>query len=239
MTDLVEQIRALADGRRTQYEIADLLGVTRKRVGRIMRLHDMPRRHVGAGPGNLNHQFLAGRRVGVDGYVNVTAPPGHPHAKQRTGRTAGQTIAEHRLKMEEILGRFVLPTEVVDHIDGLTLHNSPENLRLFESNGAHLAATISGAGSRAWSAAGLANIGARTDRGREIQRVDTYRLRKKRGDVRLRQILLAALKLGIGSPYLLGTHHHLEKAGIDWSQRSNLLRALGQLESRYAADLAP
>jgi hypothetical protein len=138
--------------------------------------------------------------------------------------------------MEKKLGRYLSPEEVVDHIDGLTLHNAPDNLRLFESNGAHLEATISGK-RRQWSGSGHANIGARTDRGREIERVDTYRLRKKRGDVRLRQILLAALSLGIDSPYLSGTHRHLEKAGIADLSRPNLERAWGDLSARLEADL--
>ena len=73
-------------------------------------------------------------------------------------------------------------------------------------------------------------------RGEDPIRIDMYRQRKERGEIRLRQILLAALSLGIDSPYLLGTHHHLQKAGIDHSSRSNLERALADLYERWGWD---
>lgn len=237
MDALSKKILELADGERSIAEIAEMLGTTHKRVKTRMHKYDMPRRPVGAPNGARNPAYQGGRKVCLDGYVLVSAPADHPFARERKDRKS-KYILEHRLVMERTLGRYLMPTEVVDHIDGLTLHNAPENLQLFESNGAHLSATISGT-DRLWSAAGHRNIGARTDRGKEIERVDTYRRRKERGDVRLRAILLAALQLGTGSPYLLGTHHHLKKAGIDLSSRSSLERALDELASRWAADLLP
>lgn len=48
-------------------------------------------------------------------------------------------IAEHRLVMEKKLGRYLLSKEVVHHIDGKTLNNNPENLRVFKNNGEHIA----------------------------------------------------------------------------------------------------
>ena len=225
-----QRIIELSNGQRSSAEIAELVGLSPRYVRKVMKKFDLPRFGEGAQPGQRNHQFVSGRRVDHDGYVLVTAPKDHPYARQPSGRKT-KVIFEHRLVMEQKLGRYLLPEEVVDHVDGLTLHNAPDNLRLFVSNSKHLAQTATGP--RMWSPEGVKNIGARTDRGVEIQRVDSYGQRRARGEIRLQQILLAALSLGIDSPFLLGTHRHLEKAGIDPSCRSNLERALADLYARW------
>lgn len=147
---------------------------------------------------------------------------GHPYAR------ATGAILEHRLVLEMHLGRYLLPSEVVDHIDGLHLHNDPSNLRVFESNRDHLRATILGQRPN-WSVEGFAKMQIPSPIRPMYPRVDSYRLRKKRGDVRLLQILRAASQLGIDSPHLLGTHHHLEQAQIDYSSPTMIERALAGL----------
>lgn len=231
MNENTRKIVALSDGTRSSTEIAELVGLTPRYVRKVMLRMDLPRLGEGARPGASNHQYRSGRRVDHDGYVLVTAPVDHPYARQRSNR-AGKLIYEHRLVLEQTLSRYLLPEEVVDHVDGLTLHNAPENLRLFSSNAEHLSETTAGR-TKLWSAQGRQNIGTRTDRGRVIQPVDSYGQRRKSGDVRLRQILLAALSLGPDSPYLLGTHHHTKKAGIDMSCRSTIQRALDDLYARW------
>lgn len=231
MNQNTQMIVALADGSRSSVEIAKLVGLSPRYVRKVMLRLDLPRLGEGAQPGASNHQYKSGRRVDHDGYVLVTAPADHPYARQRPHRD-GKIIYEHRLVLEQKLGRYLRPEEVVDHIDGLTLHNAPENLRLFESNAEHLAETTTGR-TKLWSAQGRQNIGARTDLGTKIQRVDSYHQRRKSGDVRLRQILLAALQLGTDSPFLSGTHHHTKKAGIDMSSRSTIQRALDDLYARW------
>lgn len=84
-----------------------------------------------------NHFWKNGRTRDVDGYWRVMSP-GHPL------RDAQGYVREHRLVMEQVLGRYLTRIEVVDHIDGDTGNNSPENLRLFATNADHLAATLKG-----------------------------------------------------------------------------------------------
>lgn len=225
-------IAKLCDGERTSKEIATLCGDLRKYVQKTMVQFDLPRRARGSAVGNLNGSWLGGRRLDRDGYVLTSAPADHPHARYVEGRPTGR-IYEHRLVMEKKLGRFLLLTEIVDHIDELRLHNSEDNLRLFASNAEHLKSTITGQVPR-WSAYAISKQTLSTSLRISSERVDTYNLMKKRGDARLRQILLAALSLGIESPYLLGSFHHLKKAGIfDWSH-SSLERALEALHHAYA-----
>jgi hypothetical protein len=51
--------------------------------------------------------------------------------------SAGKYIREHRLVMEKKIGRPMKKKEVVHHWDENKLNNSPENLCLFRTNGAH------------------------------------------------------------------------------------------------------
>lgn len=235
MSKNTEKIISLYDGKTSSREIAALLGLSPRYVRRIATKHDLDRLHCGAQNGRKNHRYKSGRRIDLDGYVLVTAPNNHPFARKRPNRD-NWVIFEHRLVMECRLGRYLLPEEVVDHIDGLTLHNDPDNLRLFDRNGDHLHATISGLPKNI-SVSGRRNIELRNCPHKDRPPVDIYSLRRKRGDVRLRQILLAALRFGIDSPFLLGTHRHLEKAGIDWSVHSNLEHAWDKLCQRWESDL--
>lgn len=232
MNDRQKAVCLLCDGILSSKQIALILGENKKYVQKIMLKFDLPRRKKGSAFGELNGSYKTGRRIDRDGYVLVSAPIDHPNARHRKNRNTG-LIYEHRLVMEKKIGRYLTDLEIVYHIDGLRLHNSPDNLRLFENNSHHLKETITGRLPN-WSKAGFQNILKQRHHFENFQPVDTYGSMKKNGDARLREILLSALKLGIDSQYLLGTHHHLEKAGIFDFSHSNLIRALDDLYRKYA-----
>jgi hypothetical protein len=130
----VERIRELAAKGWSCGMIAEAIGnTTSEQVRRRMVREGIPRRPEGAMPGKLNNCWRGGRQIDKDGYVRVPAPPGHPYAK------ANGYICEHRLVMEQKLGRYLDPEEVVHHIDGDKGNNDPANLELFADNGEHLA----------------------------------------------------------------------------------------------------
>lgn len=84
-----------------------------------------PQWRSGSGNGN----WRGGRRDDK-GYVLIYKPD-HPHAR------AG-CVPEHRLVMEEKLGRILDRKEVVHHKDRNKKNNHPDNLELFENNTKHL-----------------------------------------------------------------------------------------------------
>ncbi len=224
-------LKTLCDGNRTSKEIAEIVGCPQKYVQKQMVKFDLPRLSHGARRGELNPSFVAGRIIDLDGYALVSTPDGHK------GRRSGR-ILEHRLVMERLIGRRLKAKETVDHIDGLHLHNCPTNLRLYQTNADHLRATLAGQ-TPAWSIAGLDRMNSNRHQRANGQPVDIYHLRKKRGDVRLQQILRLWLSPDIDALHLLGTHHLLERIQIDWRSRSSLKQALDTLLIRLEQDLLP
>ena len=231
MNERQKKILPLCDGTRTSHEIASICNDNVKYVQRTMLSFDAPRLPQAPRPGTHNPSYKTGRNIDRDGYALVSAPFGHPHARMRGDRKYG-VIYEHRLMMEEKIGRFLLRSEVVDHIDGLRLHNEPLNLRLFDCNGEHLRSTIKGKTPN-WSEKGKVKLlMCRQLSG--LEQVHTYLEKKKCGDARLLQILLALYEFGIDSPFLLGTTRYLKKAGISDFSHSSLELELTCLYRKYA-----
>lgn len=81
------------------------------------------------GAGNPN--WKGGERKSADGYVLVLQ---HDHP----GARVGGYIKRSRIVMEAHLGRTLLPTEVVHHINGIKTDDRIENLALFSRNAEHV-----------------------------------------------------------------------------------------------------
>lgn len=117
----------------------------------VIRYHmirwGIPRRRSSACPGNLNGSWNGGRFLDKNGYVLVWVPD-HPDAR-KTGY-----VLEHRLVMEQKLGRRLLRREVVHHEDKNKENNHPDNLHLYGENADHLRDELTGR-VPAWSPDGL------------------------------------------------------------------------------------
>jgi hypothetical protein len=77
--------------------------------------------------GNANR----GPDTKMNGQYIMRFAPGHVKA-DRQG-----FVLEHRLVMEEKIGRPIFRTEVIHHIDTNPMNNIPENLAIFSSSGSH------------------------------------------------------------------------------------------------------
>lgn len=147
--DQIDLCLRLYDAGLTENEIQHQMGVTHKSTKKYLRAAGRPSRPRGQ-QGAANHYWRGGRQVDKHGYILVYSPD-HPH------RDSANRVREHRLVLERHLGRYLLPEEVVDHINGDTSDNRVENLRLFPNNAAHLRATLKGRVPK-WTEDGQAKI---------------------------------------------------------------------------------
>lgn len=81
--------------------------------------------------GPQNGQWKGGRSVASNGYVLLRVGVGHHLADVR-----GYAY-EHRIVAEKKIGRRLLPSEQVHHIDGDKKNNSPDNLDVLQSIAEH------------------------------------------------------------------------------------------------------
>jgi len=79
-----------------------------------------------------------GRKVRKDGYTLVVAPDDHPFPADVHAPSGLKYILEHRYVMEQHLGRYLRPEEVVHHIDRNPRNNDIGNLQLFSSQAEHI-----------------------------------------------------------------------------------------------------
>ena len=74
--------------------------------------------------GENNPRWNGGRRIRTGGYVSLMAKD-HPNADY------GGYVVEHRLVMEEKIGRYLTKEENVHHLNGIRDDNRIENLELW------------------------------------------------------------------------------------------------------------
>lgn len=134
-----KQLAALAPLGLTTTEMIAVLGLpgTPAQLGRHLRRHGI---EIAARPGGWRPRGKQRKPTGVtmDRGYRLLLRPDHPYA------TKAGYVREHRLVMEECLGRYLEPGEVVHHKNGDPADNRIENLELFASNGEHLAETLQG-----------------------------------------------------------------------------------------------
>jgi len=80
--------------------------------------------------GENSGNWKGGKHIKGNGYVEIKMPS-HPHCDNRG------YVYQHRLVMEELLGRYLTDNEIVHHIDEDKVNNEIENLRLFQSHREH------------------------------------------------------------------------------------------------------
>lgn len=81
--------------------------------------------------GKNNPKWRGGKRPDGHGYIWVWSPD-HPYKDNRG------YVREHRLVMEKKIGRYLLPEEIVHHMDHNKSNNDINNLMLYESKSAHV-----------------------------------------------------------------------------------------------------
>lgn len=134
---LENQIASLVENQKLQqWKAAEMLGVSIDFVNRACKRLGLETQTTGPRRGAQHPGWKGGSKI-VKGYRYIYCPD-HPFAAKN------RYVAEHRLVMERSLRRYLLPGEVVHHIDGNPLNNRPNNLAAFQTNAAHLKHELTG-----------------------------------------------------------------------------------------------
>jgi len=211
----LDEIRRLTEAGWRMGRIAAHLGCSKDQVWGAMKRAGISRHPKHSCPGEQNPSWRGGRTRDGDGYILVYSPE-HPH------RTKAGYVREHRLVMERELGRYLLPTEVVDHIDGNRSNNAPPNLRVFASNRDHLEVTLAGRVPR-WTEDGRERIrAAHTGRPsspvsdetrRKMSKAQRERPRGAHSEQTIQKLREAAIRRG-GRPHTPESREKIRQAAL-------------------------
>lgn len=156
-----DTVRRLAAEGASLSEIARQVGTNKRHVKAYLERHAVP--YTPYEPVmERNGRWRGGRVIDQDGYVLIKCPD-HP------ARDRHNYVREHRLVMEQTLGRYLQPQEVVHHKNGDKQDNRPENLAVYGTNADHLAETLKGQRPQ-WTAEGWERM--RAPRRRRASRAD-------------------------------------------------------------------
>lgn len=115
---------------RSSKKVAQLHDTTENTILKLLRKAGEPILRRGGGRGDKHPQWKGGKHTNDSGHVLVKSPE-HPN-RDRLGY-----VREHRLVVEEALGRFLLRTEIVHHRNHDKKDNRLENLALFTCHYEH------------------------------------------------------------------------------------------------------
>lgn len=134
------------------------LGVSRKMLRLSVLRTGMSLRPKEGNCGSRNGSWKNGKIVDRDGYTLVNSPR-HPMSNSQG------YVREHRLVMSKHIGRTLLPSEVVHHLNADRSDNRIENLCLYSCNAEHLAHELKDRCPK-WTEDGLARIRAGINKSR-------------------------------------------------------------------------
>lgn len=126
---------------RSMKKVADYYGVSKKLILNYMNRFNIPRFQRPPAKPKIKKEdtYHKGYITTWNGYIKVKAPIDHPY-KDKKGY-----IMQHRLIMEQSIGRYLEPYEEVHHIDYNKQNNNLSNLMLVtktEHRRIHLQDTI-------------------------------------------------------------------------------------------------
>ena len=158
----IDMIRDLVSQGKVAWDIGERLGRTEKAIRKTCARYGIASTYIVNGEknprycGSASPLWKGGSTIDRNGY-RLMLCRSHPFAN------SSGYVREHRLVMEEVLGRYLTPLEVVHHIDGNKLNNAPENLELFANNSEHLRVELSGKCPK-WTPSGVLAIQAGVDK---------------------------------------------------------------------------